>query len=90
MSNSFELGAQRRMLEFSIFFLPRNVDANTAHCTCRMNIKAKSDICLHAPNSDDMDFFRKLFYSSPQVGNKEATGKISSKNINSKSSKKLR
>ena len=88
MSNSFELGAQRRVLEFSIFFLPRNVDANTAHCTCRMNIKAKSDFCFHAPNSDDMDFFQILFSPGPQVGNYQANGKVLSENSNSKLSKK--
>ena len=76
------------MLDFSILFLPRNVDANTAHCTCRMNIKAKSDVCLCASNSDDMDFFQILFSPGPQVGNYEANGKVLSKNSNSKLSKK--
>ena len=55
-----------------------------------MIIKAKSDVCLCAPNSDDMDFFQKLSSAGPQVGNYEAIGQVWLKNYNSKWAKKYR
>ena len=50
----------------------------------------KSDVCLCAPNSDDMDFFQKLSSAGPQVGNYEAIGQVWLKNYNSKWAKKYR
>ena len=48
-----------------------------------MNVKAKSDVCLRAPNSNDMDFFQNFFSPRPQVGNQEANGEVSLKNSDS-------
>ena len=48
----------------------------------------KSDVCLRAPNSNDMDFFSIFFSQGPQVGNQEANGKVLLKNFNSEWSKK--
>ena len=55
-----------------------------------MNKKSKSFICLCAHNSNDMEFFKISFCLSSQVGNMQAAGKVSSKNFNSKWSKKYR
>ena len=52
--------------------------------------RKKSDVYLHAPNSNDMEFFQNLFSLTSRVGNEQAAGKVSSKNINSKWSKKYR
>ena len=85
---SFELGARWQKSDLASSYCLRDVDANTAHCTCRMTIKAKSDFCLRAHNSDDMDFFSEFFSPGPQVGNYEANGKVLSKDSNTKLSKK--
>ena len=85
---SSELGAWKQKSDLTSLYCLRDVDANTAHCTCRMTIKAKSDFCLRAHNSDDMDFFSEFFSPGPQVGNNEANGKVLSKNSDSKLSKK--
>ena len=53
-------------------------------------MKKKSDVYFRAPNSDDMDFFQIFCCLTSRVGNKQAAGKVSSKNINSKWSKKYR
>ena len=73
---SSELGVWKQKSDLTSLYCLRDVDANTAHCTCRMNIKAKSDVCLCASNSDDMDFLQILFSPGPQVGNYEANGQV--------------
>ena len=58
---SSELGAWKQKSDLTSLYCLRDVDANTAHCTCRMNIKAKPDVYLRAPKSGEMDFFRIFF-----------------------------
>ena len=53
-----------------------------------MNMIEKSNIWLSAPNSNDLDFFQKLFFLRSQVGTYEAIGEVSLKIFNPSGVKK--
>ena len=89
---SSELGVWKQKSDLAFMFI-RHVQWAVLASTSRRQyeeelIKFKSDFCLRAHNSDDMDFFSEFFSPEPQVGNYEANSKVLSKNSDSKLSKK--
>ena len=73
---SSELGAWRQISDLAFMFI-RHVQLAVLASTLRGRKKMEnSNTCLCTPNSNELDFFRKLFYSNPQVCSWEAPGKV--------------